>query len=270
MARAAVARWRGMNKVRYPATFAPMLSVACLAVLCSVPVVRAGEAPRFAVRIEAGPAWQSRNEVQIPNDDSGTRYSLYDLTGSGPWPAYRAYLTWRTGERHALRVLVAPFSITETVIPDRPIDFAGATYAAGVPGKATYRFNSYRLSYIYRLYESERWTWRTGFTAKVRDAKIELNQGATASRKTDLGFVPLLHVAGEWRFAPTWRLGLDADALAGGPGRAEDVALTLGRDLGEAWTLTAGYRTVEGGADVDEVYTFAWLHYVLVGIERRF
>lgn len=259
-----------MNAVRFPAAAALALSAVCLAVACSAPAARAAAAPRFTVRIEGGPAWQSLNDVQIPNDASGTRFSLYDLAGSGPWPAVRAYLTWRTGERHALRVLVAPFSITATGVPGQAIDFAGATYAPGVPVEATYKFNSYRLSYRYRLHEGERWTWWAGFTAKVRDAKIELGQGAITSRKTDLGFVPLLHLAGEWRFAPTWRLGLDADALAGGPGRAEDVALTLGRDLGDAWTLTAGYRTVEGGADVDEVYTFAWLHYAVVGIERRF
>jgi hypothetical protein len=259
-----------MNAFRLPAAPALALSVACLAGACPAPVARAAEAPRFTVRIEGGPAWQSLNDVQIPNDASGTRFSLCDLAGSGPWPAGRAYLTWRTGERHALRVLAAPFSIIETGIPGRTIDFAGATYAPGVPVEATYQFNSYRLSYRYRLHEGARWTWWTGFTAKVRDAKIELVQGATTSRKTDLGFVPLLHVAGEWRFAPGWQVGLDADALAGGPGRAEDVALTLGRDLGDAWTLTAGYRTVEGGADVDEVYTFAWLHYAVVGIERRF
>jgi len=259
-----------MNAVRVPAAAALALSAACLAGACLAPAARAAEAPRFTVLIEGGPAWQSLNDVQIPNDASGTRFSLCDLAGSGPWPAVRAYLTWRTGERHALRVLVAPFSITATGVPGQTIDFAGATYAPGVPVEATYQFNSYRLSYRYRLHEGERWTWWTGFTAKVREAKIELGQGAITSRKTDLGFVPLLHVAGDWRFAPRWRLGLDADALAGGPGRAEDVALTLGHDLGDAWTLTAGYRTVEGGADVDEVYTFAWLHYAVVGIERRF
>jgi hypothetical protein len=259
-----------MNPARFPAAAAMVLGAACLAVACPGPAARAAETPRFTVRIEGGPAWQSLNDVQIPNDAAGTRFSLSDLAGSGPWPAARVYLTWRTGERHALRALGAPFSITETGIPGQPIEFAGAAYASGAPVKATYQFNSYRLSYLYRLYESERWTWWTGFTAKVRDAKIELSQGATTSRKTDLGFVPLLHIAGDWRFAPSWRLGLDADALAGGPGRAEDVALTLGRDFGDAWTLTAGYRTVEGGADVDEVYTFAWLHYAVVGIERRF
>ncbi len=259
-----------MNPVRFPAAAALALIAACLTSVCHTPEAGAAQTSRVTVRIEGGRAWQSLNDVQIPNDASGTRFSLYDLAGSGPWPAARAYLTWRTGERHALRALVAPFSITETGVPGQQIDFAGATYASGVPVEATYQFNSYRITYRYQLHEGERWTWWTGFTGKMRDAKIELRQGAITSRKNDLGFVPLLHVAGDWRFAPSWRLGLDADALAGGPGRAEDVALTLGRDLGDAWTLTAGYRTVEGGADVDEVYAFAWLHYAVVGIECRF
>ncbi len=259
-----------MNAVRFPAAAALALSAACLASVCPAPAAHAAGAPRFAMRIEGGPVWQSRNDVQIPNDASGTRFSLYELVGAGPWPAARAYLTWHIGGRHALRALVAPLSITGTGVPGQTINFAGSTFASGVPVEATYQFNSYRLTYRYRLHEGERWTWWTGFTANVRDAKIELSQGAITSSKPDLGFVPLLHVAGEWRFAPRWRLGLDADALAGGPGRAEDVALMLGRDLGDAWTLTAGYRTLEGGADVDEVYAFAWLHYAVVGIERRF
>lgn len=29
-------------------------------------------------------------------------------------------------------------------------------------------------------------------------------------------------------------------------------------------SLHAGYRTVEGGADVEEPYNFAWLHYLVV------
>lgn len=230
----------------------------------------AGETPRFSVQIEGGAVWQTRNDVQIPNDANATRFSLRDLAGTGAWPAGRVYLTWRTAERHALRALYAPLTITETGVPAGAIAFAGRTYAPGTPAEATYRFNSYRLSYRYRLHQSDRWTWWTGFTAKVRDAKVELRQGANSSRKTDVGFVPLLHLAAAWRFAPGWSLALDTDALAGGPGRAEDAALTLARDLGTNLTLYGGYRTVEGGADVDEVYAFAWLHYAVAGLEYRF
>jgi hypothetical protein len=34
--------------------------------------------------------------------------------------------------------------------------------------------------------------------------------------------------------------------------------------------VSAGYRTVEGGADVDEVYNFAWLHYAVLSASYRF
>ena len=240
------------------------------AVPALAPPALAQEPPRFALEIEGGPVWQSRNDARIPNDRSGTRFSLRDLAGSGPWAAGRLYVSWSIGERQVLRALAAPLSVTETGRLDRVVDFAGATYQPAVPTEATYKFNSYRLSYRYRFHNGARWTWWTGFTAKMRDAKIELRQGAVTSRKTDLGFVPLLHLAGDCRLAAKWRFTLDADALAGGPGRAEDVALKLARDLGERWTIAGGYRTVEGGADVDEVYTFAWLHYAVVSLTHRF
>lgn len=240
-------------------------------ILCLLPsLLGAQETPPVVVELEAGPAWQTRNDVQIPNDPSGTRFSLQNLVGSGPWPAGRVYVTWKLAERHGLRAMAAPLSFTETGTLDRPVDFAGRSYESDTATEGTYRFNSYRLTYRYRFHRGDEWTWWGGFTAKIRDAKVELRQGETTSRKTDFGFVPLLHLAGAWRFAPRWRLILDVDALAGGPGRAEDAALELGFDLDDRWTVSGGYRTVEGGADVDEVFTFAWLHYAVGSVTYRF
>ena len=79
-----------MNAVGFRAVTALALGVTCLACAGVPTTARASEAPRFTVRIEGGPVWQSRNDVQIPNDASGTRFSLDDLVGSGPWPAARA------------------------------------------------------------------------------------------------------------------------------------------------------------------------------------
>ena len=248
-------------------------SAHCLARACLLaalaPAAAAAQVPTLVVELEGGPAWQGYNDVEIPNDGTATRFSLSDLTGSGPWPAGRLYVTWNVAERHGLRVLVAPLSLTETGVPDRPLRFAGESFAAGQPLDATYTFNSYRLTYRYRLRGGERATAWVGFTAKVRDATVRLEQGGTVGRKDDLGFVPLLHAAGEWRVAPRWRLGLDADALAGGPGRAIDAAVKLGYDPGGPWTIQVGYRTLEGGADVDEVYSFAWLHYATASVVWR-
>jgi hypothetical protein len=229
----------------------------------------AQESRGISLEIEAGPIWQTRNDVQIPNDPSATRFSLRNLTGSGPWPAARLYVSWHLNERHEIRTLVAPLTIVETATLAAPIEFAGASYSAREPTEGTYTFNSYRVTYRYRFHHGTVWTWWVGFTAKIRDANIELRQGSTSSRKTDLGFVPLLHLAADRRLSSNWRLRFDADALAGGPGRAEDIALKAAYDIGR-WTLSAGYRTVEGGADVDAVYAFAWLHYAVVSAAIRF
>lgn len=245
----------------------PLVLVAAAAI--AVPCATAAQTPRLVFELEGGTVWQRSNDVEIPNDGSATRFSLADVTGRGPWPAGRVYATWNLGERHGLRALVAPFSLAETGVPDAPIDFAGERFAAGVPLDARYTFNSYRLTYRYRARATARTTAWVGVTAKVRDATIALEQGATTSRKDDVGFVPLLHLAGEWRAAPRWRLSLDADALAGGPGRAIDAALKVGYDLRDDLTLQTGYRTLEGGADVEETYNFAWLHYAVVSIAWR-
>ncbi|MES2524823.1 MAG: hypothetical protein V4617_19150 [Gemmatimonadota bacterium] len=250
-----------------------MTAIACCrslaAALMLAPAAIAAQAPRFLLELEGGPAWQSYNDVEIPNDGSATRFSLSRLAGNGPFPAGRAYVTWNVNDRHGLRVLVAPFSLTKTGVPDQAIRFAGASYLAGQPVEATYTFNSYRLGYRYRFRGTERATAWVGFTAKLRDAQVKLVQGATASQKDDVGFVPLLHLAGERRVGERWRLGLDADGLAGGPGRAVDAAVKLGYDPSRRWTVNVGYRTLEGGADVDEVYSFAWLHYAVASVVVR-
>lgn len=61
------------------------------------------------------------------------------------------------------------------------------------------------------------------------------------------------------------------DGLAAPQGRAFDIALLFERKIAQT-NLTAfgGYRTVEGGADNDEVYNFAWLHFLTLGLRGEF
>jgi len=230
----------------------------------------AQDLPRFEIELEAGTVWQSRNDVQIPNDDSGTRFSLVDLAGNGPWPFARLYTTWNITERHSLRGLLAPLAYTETGSLTEPVDFAGQSFVPGDPVEATYKFNSWRLGYRYRFLDNDRLKLSVGFTAKIRDAKIELEQGSTSSSDTDLGFVPLLYLGADWQVSKKWHLIFDFEGLAGGPGRAFDVALKLHYAFDDRWGVSAGYRTLEGGADVESVYNFAWLHYALVSGSYRF
>jgi len=237
-----------------------------------VPVLSGQEAlhSRFEVELEAGPVWQTRNDVQIPNDATGTRFSLVTLLGNGWWPAGRVYATWHISTRHSVRGLFAPFSVSDTGTVAGPIDFAGETFPGGSGLRGTYKFNSYRLTYRYRFLARDRLRLWIGFTGKIRDAKIELEQGTLTARDTDVGFVPLLHFASDWQPTTRTHVLFDFDGLAGGPGRAFDVALKLGYDLSRHWRVSGGYRTLEGGADVSSVYAFAWLHYGVMGLTFRY
>jgi hypothetical protein len=254
--------------MRFAETLVLVLVLACAVFLPSS--VSAQNESRFSLEIEAGPTWQSKNTVQIPNTDLGTRFSLEELVGSGPWAAGRIYFTWNINRKHSLRLLAAPLSYTETGIFDETVDFAGETYQPGEPTEATYQFNSWRIGYRWKFKDGDKWTLWLGFTAKVRDAKIELAQGDTTSNDTDVGFVPLLAFVADYRFADQWRLIFDFEGLAGGPGRAFDVALKVGYDINDRWSVTAGYRTVEGGVDIDDVYNFAWFQYAVVSGVFRF
>ncbi len=91
----------------------------------------ADEEPRFGLELEAGPAWQSKNDVQIPNNELGTRFSLKGLVGQGPWASGRLYFTWNINRRHSVRTLLAPLSYTETGSFDTPVAFADASYQRG-------------------------------------------------------------------------------------------------------------------------------------------
>lgn len=224
----------------------------------------------FSLELEAGPSWQGRNDVQIPNDDEGTRFSLRGLVGDGPWPAVRLTAIWNINARHGLRFLLAPLSYTETGRLEEDVQFVGETYAAGEKTQATYTFNSWRIGYRYHFYDKGPWNLWVGATAKIRDAEIRLKQGTVSSKDDNVGFVPLLYFAADYRFNENWSVAADIDALAGGPGRAIDLGVRLNYALSEQWTIGLGYRALEGGVDSDDVYNFAWFNSALLSTRYRF
>lgn len=245
-----------------------LLWTVCVLLAAAAGAEAAGE-QKFNIELEIGPVWQSRNDARVPNE-TGTKFSLRDIQGSGPFASGRIQMDYALNPRHEFRFLAAPLVISETGKLGRSVFFAGESFEPGPQVRAVYKFNSYRLTYRYRIYEGDRWTWKLGVTGKVRDAKIELMDGTTSAVDEDLGFVPLVHLDGEYRFAPKWKLNLNIDGLGAPQGRALDAALKLKYDLSKNWTVAVGYRTLEGGADVDSVYTFAWLHYAAASIAWHF
>lgn len=218
---------------------------------------------------EAGFVFVGRNDVRIPGN-GGTAISFSDDLTTDPAPVFRVRLGYRLGERHLITALYAPLQLNATGSVNRDVSFDGGTYPAGTPLLGVYRFDSYRLTYRYSFIRRAGLEIAAGLTAKIRDAEVSL-YGADARSKTNTGFVPLVNVHIAWHPGDRrFGLLLDADALAAPQGRAEDVLLAITWALRDGLDLRVGYRTLEGGADNDEVYNFAWLHYAVVGVAMTF
>jgi hypothetical protein len=195
---------------------------------------------------------------------------MLDLTGTGPDAYVRIAATFRLAARHQIRLVAAPVQTTGSGTFSTPVTFAGETFAPGVATEGTYKFNTYRIGYRYTLYDSRDWHLEVGAALLTRDAKIELRQGDTAARDTDLGFVPLASFALTRRLSDRAAFVFDIEGLGSKQGRAIDALLKVDFALSDRWALGVGYRTIEGGADVEAVYNFAWLHFGVASLRYRF
>jgi hypothetical protein len=244
-------------------------AAASLALLTVCPWSAVATDGPYRLTLETGAVWQERNDERIPGD-TGTRFSMARLQGAGPYAHMRMTLEADVDRRSGWRFLIAPLEIRGSGTLDRTVSFAGADFAAGTKTTGTYRFNSYRATYRYRFHNDSRSEWRAGVTLKIRDARVALRQGAVAASDANVGFAPLIHVAGSYALDDRSRLLLDFDGLAAPQGRAFDIGIQFARDVAADWTAVVGFRTLEGGADNERVYSFAWLNYATVGAAYRF
>ena len=224
---------------------------------------------QWFIDIETGGVFSGYNNVRIPRD-TGTQFSLSKDLKTDSAFFFRLRLGYQIGQKHTLSVFVAPLSLNASGRVNKSIRFFEEDFPAGIPLKAVYRFNSYRLTYRYNFLRKENWRIGIGFTAKIRDAAVSVEGNNKKSEKTNVGFVPLINFRIEWDFAKNLSLLFTGDALAAKQGRAEDVLLALQYHLSEDITLKAGYRILEGGANVEEVYNFALIHFFAVGATFRF
>jgi hypothetical protein len=220
-----------------------------------------------SLTVEGSMIWQSRNDQRVPGD-SGTEFSISDFD-TGPFAGYRIYAGHIRNKRHELRALYAPLTFEVDGSFDQTVDFQNATFAADTETTAFYKFNSYRLTYAYHFDQIGGWQLALGFTGKVRDAEVKLKQNGLERSKANVGFVPLLNFQARYAFSSDWLFRFDVDGLAAPQGRAIDAGLFIERGLAP-FSVFAGYRTVEGGADNEKVYNFAWLHQAVIGARFDF
>ncbi len=216
----------------------------------------------LSVFVEGGAAWQNRNDTQIP-PASGTRLQI-DQFDKGPFLHYRLEGYYRLNENHALRAVYAPYQVEVTGRADRNVQFNGQNFPNTADLTVNYKFNSYRLSYLYGFWGFGKDQLNLGFTAKVRDAETTFSQPGISSSYDNVGFVPLFYFEYQKAMGQKWSLNLTIDAAVAAQGRAIDAALKARRQFGRSSSLGLGWRGLEGGADNEKVFAFSWFNYAVL------
>jgi hypothetical protein len=246
-----------------------IISIIMFLVTVSPAAVWAAE-EKWSLDFEGGAVFPGYNNIQIPNNDTGTRFSLKNDLDIHKKAYYRLRLTYQLGKRHGLSILYAPLSLKADGTLNQTLAFAGTNFDSGSKVQALYRFNSYRLTYKYLLVNKPKIHFWIGFTAKIRDAEIKLETNTKRAVKANVGFVPLLHLYLDWFLGKKLGILVEVDALAAKQGRAEDVGVSMFYKIKKNITFKLGYRFVEGGANVEDVYTFAMINYAYGGVIVRF
>ena len=218
---------------------------------------------------EAGAVRAGRVDVRIPGD-TGTRFSLSDDFKLDDAPYERVRIGWSPDGRDEWIATYAPLRLEASGTAAAPIVFTDVAFPAGVRLDGEYRFDNYRLTWRRVLRNDDRWRLAAGFTAFVRDAEISLRGAGLSAADDNVGFVPLLHGLAEWRPGARWSLTAEGDAMAAPQGRAVDIRLAARYRPAASVDLSFGYRILEGGADNDNVYTFALLHHAFADVTWRF
>lgn len=238
---------------------------------------------QFRLSSESGLVFNQYNDVRAPNgdDNKGTLFSFTDdFEADEPVVFIRLEASYTFNDRHTVILAAAPLRFKYNNPSIASIDFENTTFQnidspfpapAAAPITGTYEFNTYRASYRYGLLRKEKTRLDLGATILLRDAKIELTQNGNSEENTDLGVVPLISLMFEQELNERLSFMVVADALVGPVGRAEDVFAGLEFDiLSDRLFGRVGYRLIEGGADVDQVYNFAFFHFVNVGVASEF
>jgi hypothetical protein len=223
---------------------------------------------RFKFSFESGMATAGYSDIRIPGT-TGTLISFSEELETDPTVFVRGRFTYYFGRSNSLSILYAPLTLNASGSVDREVIFEDETFDPNVELDGVFRFNSYRLSYQHYWFIGDKLDVGLGITAKVRDAAISLEDATHPSEKTNIGFVPLIRFSLVWRFISPFAFFLDGDALAAPQGRAEDISIGIQGDVTDRMSLRMGYRVLEGGSNVDEVYSFTWVNFFYGGFSIR-
>ncbi|MEG0948803.1 hypothetical protein [Chryseobacterium sp.] len=216
-------------------------------------------------------AFGANNTLQRPNNDEGTRIFLnkeFDRKHRAIFSP-RVELEYTYKRNH--------FILTGSLLKDqfegismKEIRYDGTTFAGGSNLNTTYRFNTYRIGYRYRLVDRMRFDFELGATLLIRDAAITMRSESQKAKYSNVGVAPLLSYYLGWNPTESFSLLSYGDGFAVGLGRAFDIFAGARYRFSPILSAIIGYRLLEGGSDVKKIYTMALFNYLSFGVGIHF
>jgi hypothetical protein len=178
--------------------------------------------------------------------------------------AFRLALETRIG-RHTVIATYAPLDLTTRTTFTRDFTFQTTTFANGTVVDHRYLFDGYRLTYLFSLLQTARFTLGLGASVQVRNASVEFRtvdaSPAQFAVERDIGVVGAVRVRARFDAGVLYALA-DVDFFntfgLGLPAGIHDVALTLGVPVVQGLDFLLRLRLVGGGADVPSRDLFNW------------
>ncbi|NQZ02645.1 MAG: hypothetical protein HRT45_18440 [Bdellovibrionales bacterium] len=216
------------------------------------------------LQLEGGSTRSAFNYVQIPDEDEN-RINLPDVTGL----SYRLTGMIDITDSGMLYFLYAPLTVGYTTRDNSAFEFDGTDFLGNTETDISYKFNSYRLGYLWS-FGGKSFKYWGGFVGKIRDAEIIVEQGDTDESFSNVGFVPLLGAGFLWSPSDWWSVYFHADGSYAPQGSAYDAVLELRGNLSDSFAVASGYRILGGGADNDTLENFAQFETVTLSLVYYF
>lgn len=170
---------------------------------------------------------------------SASGYSLAD----GPLTANPLVSGLRPSTAPALPTPETSFSLT----PRHEVRLSAvATSSVGAASQ-----DNARATYRYTVMEQPQWAWKVGLTSQVNDA-TELLRLRSGSERNRFGALPLMHMGGEARLTPRWRLAVDADGLLTTKGHLLDIGLRVNYLISPSFSLYGGLRLADSAGEPED------------------
>lgn len=201
--------------------------------------------------LEIGSTETNFNKFSIPKDSA----SQLNMPTSSTLTSYRLSAFYDLDEGHQLYFLFAPLETSYNLTSSGAFKFNNTNFAGSTATSVDYKFNSYRVGYLWR-WQSGSLSYWLGAVGKIRDAQISVSQGGVSDAYDNIGFVPLASFGFELFLADNISIFSHTDALGASQGSAYDSQLEVKYNF-DKFGASVGKRILGGGADNEKVYNFA-------------